>query len=151
MNLSTQKKALSAAAATSIMLLTAACGGSSSDGADTTSTTTQTTAADSGSASTGSYTDGDYSGSGSYSNPGGTSKVEVKLTLAGGKITAIDVTPEAENPTSKQYQTQFAGGIADQVVGKSLDDIDVSKVAGSSLTSKGFNDAIDQIKAEASA
>ena len=73
------------------------------------------------------------------------------LTLADNKITEITVTPEATNGTSKQYQTKFAGGIADEVVGKSIDDLKVSKVAGSSLTSQGFNDAIDQIKADAQA
>jgi hypothetical protein len=45
----------------------------------------------------------------------------------------------------------FIGGIADEVVGKDIDEISVSRVAGSSLTSGGFNDAIEQIKAEAAA
>ncbi len=61
------------------------------------------------------------------------------------------MTPEAENATSKQFQTKFAGGISDAVVGKSIDELNVSKVAGSSLTSTGFNAAIDDIKADAKA
>ena len=36
-------------------------------------------------------------------------------------------------------------------VGVAIDDLNVSKVAGSSLTSGGFNDAVEQIKAEARA
>jgi hypothetical protein len=35
------------------------------------------------------------------------------------------------------------------VVGKKLDDIKVSKVAGSSLTSGGFNQAVADIKTQA--
>ncbi|MFC5677192.1 FMN-binding protein [Aeromicrobium endophyticum] len=164
MNLPAHKKMLSAAAAVSVMLITAACG--SSEGSDGGSTTPAATSAaptsdapsadpatpDAGvGAEEAGYADGDYSAEGSYSNPGGESTVKVALTISDGTISKVDVTPEATNGTSKQYQTQFAGGIADQVVGKSLDDLDVSKVAGSSLTSKGFNDAIDQIKAEAGA
>ena len=38
-----------------------------------------------------------------------------------------------------------------EVVGKSIDEISVSRVAGSSLTSGGFNHAIETIKAEAAA
>jgi uncharacterized protein with FMN-binding domain len=161
MNLPAHKKMLSAAAAVSVMLITAACG--SSEGSDGGSTapaatsaapTSDAPAADPATPDVGGeeagYADGDYSAEGSYSNPGGESTVKVALTISDGTISKVDVTPEATNGTSKQYQTQFAGGIADQVVGKSLDDLDVSKVAGSSLTSKGFNDAIDQIKAEAS-
>ena len=37
----------------------------------------------------------------------------------------------------------------DVVVGQDIDEISVSRVAGSSLTSGGFNRAIEEIKAEA--
>ena len=162
MNLPAHKKMLSAAAAASVLLITAACGSSEeSDGGSSkpaatsaAAPTSDAPAADPATPDVGNeeagYADGDYTAEGSYSNPGGESKVKVALTISDGTISKLDVTPEATNGTSKQYQTQFAGGVADQVVGKSLDDLDVSKVAGSSLTSKGFNDAIDQIKAEAS-
>ena len=49
-----------------------------------------------------------------------------------------------------QYQ-QFIAGIDQEVVGKSLNDIEVTKVSGSSLTSGGFNEALAQIKSEAAA
>jgi uncharacterized protein with FMN-binding domain len=162
MNLPAHKKMLSAAAAASVLLITAACGsseesdgGSSKPAATSSAPTTEAPSEDPATPDVGAeeagYADGDYSAEGSYSNPGGESTIKVALTISDGTISKVDVTPEATNGTSKQYQTQFAGGIADQVVGKSLDDLDVSKVAGSSLTSKGFNDAIDQIKAEAGA
>lgn len=145
-------KLFPAAAAVSVLLLTAACGGSD-DPAEAVPTTSESSSAPTtnGDPSTGTYKDGDYEGSGEYSNPAGQSKVQVELTLADGKISDIDVTPEATNRTSKGFQSKFAGGIADEVVGKSLDEIDVDKVSGSSLTVQGFNQAIDQIKADATA
>lgn len=103
-----------------------------------------------GTAEGASYDSGTFTASGSYSSPGGTERVEVRLTLDADVITAVEVTPKAASPTSKQYQSSFVSGIADVVVGKNIDEINVSKVSGSSLTSKGFNEAIEQIKAEAS-
>ena len=69
----------------------------------------------------------------------------------GGTITDVEVTPEASDSTSDRYQSQFAGGISDEVVGKKITELDVSTVAGSSLTSGGFNDAIDDIIGQAQA
>jgi hypothetical protein len=150
MNLPAHKKMLSAAAAASVLLLTAACGGGSNDAADATSSTPSASASsDDSSTSSGTYKDGEYDAEGSYANPAGTSKVEVDLTLKDGLISDVEVTPEAENATSKQFQEQFASGIADVVVGKSIDAINVSKVAGSSLTVGGFDKAIEEIKADA--
>ncbi len=149
MKLSPHKTFFSATAAASVLLLTAACGGSD-DPASSTPTTSETSSAPE-SASTGSYNDGVYEATGEYSNPGGQSKVKVEVTLADGKISVVKVTPEATNGTSKGYQQKFASGIAPSVVGKSIDELDVSKVSGSSLTSQGFNQAIEQIKADATA
>ena len=97
------------------------------------------------------YTDGTYEALGEYVSPAGPSQVTVELTLEGDVVTAVTVTPEATNPNSLQFQTQFADGIADVVMGQDIDTLDVSRVGGSSLTSGGFNDALEQIKAEAAA
>lgn len=154
MNLPAHKKMLSAAAAASVLLLTAACGSSDSDGAAANAATSAPATADAttdpgtDSSSTAAYKDGDYTAEGDYVSPAGPSHVSVELTIADGVISDVSVTPEATNSTSKQFQTLFAGGIS-VVVGKSLDEANVSKVAGSSLTSGGFNDAIEKIKAEA--
>ncbi|AXH34922.1 hypothetical protein DVJ78_05415 [Humibacter sp. BT305] len=101
------------------------------------------------SASGGTYSDGTYEATGNYQSPNGTEEVDVSITLKGDVITAVTVTPEATNPTSVSYQTKFADGIAAEVVGKKIDEIDVSRVAGSSLTSGGFNAAIETIKSDA--
>lgn len=155
MTLRRHQKAVLAVTAVPTLLLAAACGQSTSDDAGSTpssAASSESASGNSGSAETsGDYQAGTYEASGSYSNPGGTSEVDVSVTLGdGGVIDDVTVTPRASG-TSKQYQDKFAGGIANEVVGKNIDDIDVTKVAGSSLTSGGFNQAIDQIKSEAQA
>lgn len=151
MKLPTHKKFLSATAAASVLLLTAACGGGE-EPADATPTTSETSSsATSDGSSAASFKDGVYEATGEYSNPGGQSKVKVEVTLADGTISVVKVTPEATNGTSKGFQQKFASGIAPAAVGKKIDELDISKVSGSSLTSIGFNQAIDQIKADATA
>ncbi len=150
MTLSSTHKFYSATAAVSVLLLAAACGSNSSDGAATTPTTAATTST-SGSTSSANYKDGNYSGEASYANPAGNSKLKVDLTLASGKITKIKVTPEATDPTSKGHQIDFAAGIAAETVGKSIDSLNISVIAGSSLTVQGFDKAIEEIKGEATA
>jgi len=104
---------------------------------------------DSGSASDAPYTDGTYEASGSYQSPNGTETVDVTITLADDTVTDVEVVGHGEAPESKRYQGQFIGGIAAEVVGKDIDEISVDRVAGSSLTSGGFMEALDAIKADA--
>ena len=100
-------------------------------------------------ASTGSYKDGTYSADGNYTSPNGTETVGVELTLASGAVSDVKITPHPSNPNTRKFQGEFASGIQAQVVGKKLDEIKVSKVAGSSLTSGGFNQAVADIKTQA--
>ncbi|GAA1781796.1 hypothetical protein GCM10009712_31390 [Pseudarthrobacter sulfonivorans] len=95
------------------------------------------------------YQDGTYSADGTYVSPNGTETVGVELTLAAGTVTAVNITQHPSNPNTRKFQGEFAGGIASQVVGKNIDELKVSKVAGSSLTSGGFNQAVEKIKSEA--
>ncbi|MFN3949958.1 hypothetical protein [Microbacterium sp.] len=104
-----------------------------------------------GSGSTGTYADGTYEATGQYATPESVETIDVTLTLAGDTVTAVEVTGDPQAAESKRYQSEFIGGIQDEVVGKKLDEISVSKVAGSSLTSGGFNDAVGAIKSEAKA
>jgi uncharacterized protein with FMN-binding domain len=152
MKLSPTHKFFSATAAVSVLLLTAACGGTSSDGTSSDPTTAATTDSSSGgSSSDGTFKNGSYTSEASYANPAGTSKLKVAVTLADNKITKIKVTPEATDPTSRGHQADFAGGIAAETVGKRIDALKVSVVAGSSLTHLGFDKAIQQIEDEAKA
>lgn len=98
-----------------------------------------------------SYADGTYTATGSYQTPETVEQIEVTITLADDVVTAVEVTGDPQASESERYQSEFIGGIQDEVVGKNIDDLSVDRVAGSSLTSGGFNDALDEIKAEAAA
>jgi hypothetical protein len=102
-----------------------------------------------GSADGGSYADGTYTAKGSYATPEAIESITVTVTLVDDVITDVEVEGAPTRPESSTFQGMFIGGIADQVVGKDIDEISVSRVAGSSLTSGGFNGAIEQIRAEA--
>lgn len=104
-----------------------------------------------GSTTSGAYADGTYEATGQYATPESVETVDVTLTIAGDTVTGVTVTGDPQAAESRRYQGEFIGGISDEVVGKKLDEISVSKVAGSSLTSGGFMKAVDAIKAEAQA
>ncbi|WP_285364239.1 FMN-binding protein [Microbacterium sp. LMC-P-041] len=114
-------------------------------------TDTSTESTDSGASTSGDYTDGTYTADGSYQTPETVEKISVTLTVADGLVTEVEVTGDPQARESEQYQGQFIDGISDEVVGKSLDEIEVSRVAGSSLTSGGFNEAVESIKEQAAA
>ena len=95
------------------------------------------------------YKDGTYEATGSYVSPGGTQSIKVSVTLKNNVVTDTEAQSGAVDSESSEFQGKFIGGYKQLVVGKSLNDISVSRVSGSSLTSQGFNDAIERIKSEA--
>ena len=97
------------------------------------------------------YAAGTYTASGAYQTPSTVEEIEVTITLEGDIITAVEVVGDPSVPESRENQAKFIGGIADAVVGQKIDDIEVTKVAGSSLTSGGFNKALEEIRSEAAA
>ncbi len=98
---------------------------------------------------TGEYNDGTYTAEGAYQTPETVEEISVTLTLEDGVVTEVAVTGDPQARETEQYQGEFIDGIAEEVVGVAVDDLDVSRVAGSSLTSGGFNSAVDEIKSQA--
>jgi len=97
------------------------------------------------------YADGTYTATGDYTTPGGPHTIEVELTIADNQVTDVNVTAvDVENRTSTRYLEVFNDGISGEVEGKELDEIRVSEINRSSLTSIGFNDAVNKIKDQAS-
>jgi uncharacterized protein with FMN-binding domain len=139
------------------ILAMAACSGTNSDTAASTPTTPSAPGPSAAAAPSdvgspappgqAGYADGRYTAKGWYG--GGPSSIDVTVTLADGRITAVEVTPNATNDTSLDYQRRFAGGVGDEVIGKDIDEVQLDRVAGSSTTPAGFNDALTKIKAEA--
>jgi len=99
----------------------------------------------------GEYSNGTYNAEGNYVSPGGPESIDVTITLTDGLITDATVVSNAQRPMSKQMQGQFISGFKEQVIGKNIDEVNLTKVSGSSLTPKGFNEALEEIKAQARA
>lgn len=64
-------------------------------------------------------------------------------------VTDATAQPQAEQPISKKMQQVFSQNFKGMVVGKNINEVTLDKVSGSSLTPKGFNDAVEQIKTQA--
>lgn len=90
-----------------------------------------------------------YEVDGNYTSPAGPESIGVKITLEDNIIKESEVTVRSQHPISKQKQEAFAANYKELVIGKNINDVKIDKVAGSSLTPKGFHDALEKIKAEA--
>jgi len=97
------------------------------------------------------YKDGTYTAAGVYRSPAGGEGVTVSLTLTDDKVTGATFSGDAMHKKSIAMQLAFGEGFKEQVVGKSLDEVSVGVVNGSSLTGGGFMDALAKIKVEAKA
>lgn len=95
------------------------------------------------------YKNGTYAAVGTYTAPSGKEEIAVSVTVANGKITNSTVTKQTENQTSTKFQNEFIAGYKQFVTGKDISTLKLTKVSGSSLTPGGFNNAIEQIKAQA--
>jgi uncharacterized protein with FMN-binding domain len=95
------------------------------------------------------YKDGTYKATGDYVSPGGNQEITVSVTVKDGVITDTSAQNGASDTESKEHQEDFIDNYKSQVVGKKLSEVSLSRVSGSSLTSQGFNDAIQQIRDQA--
>lgn len=113
--------------------------------------TTESTASSSDDSGSSTYKNGTYTATGSYSTPGGQESIGLSVTLAGDTISSAKVTQNATGGEAEEYQAKFAANFESQVVGKKIDEVSLSRVAGSSLTPRGFNNAITDIENQAKA
>jgi uncharacterized protein with FMN-binding domain len=95
------------------------------------------------------FKDGVYSSDGRYSTPGGNESIGVTVTLKSGVIEDINLEQRATGGDTEIYQRKFASQYKESVVGKNIEEVKLTRVAGSSLTSNGFNDALESIKRDA--
>jgi uncharacterized protein with FMN-binding domain len=96
-----------------------------------------------------SYRDGSFQANGTYQSLNGSENIIVVLELQDDIVTGVEITVNPNHPTTANYQAQFANGIGDIVIGQDIDTLDVTVVAGSSLTANGFREALNAIKADA--
>ncbi len=95
------------------------------------------------------YKDGTYDATGSYTTPESQEEIKVSLTVKDGTVTDTNVSFDPKKSESRQWQQRFASGYKQEVVGKPLSSLSLSRVSGSSLTPMGFNDAVDTIRQQA--
>lgn len=93
------------------------------------------------------YRDGRYRATGWYGSL--PSSIGVTLTLRANRIRTVRVTPHATDPTSRELQERFARAVGPRVVGRRIDEVRLTRLAGSSSTTLGFNDALRRIRADA--
>jgi uncharacterized protein with FMN-binding domain len=98
---------------------------------------------------TGTYKDGVFTADANYEVPDGQNTLTLKVTVASGKITAVEPTSDYQSGESARYIGRFDRNISGVVVGQPIDGLSVDRVGGASLTSAAFNDALDTIRNEA--
>ena len=114
--------------------------------ANNTSASTETAAT-----STASFKDGTYTAKGGYNTPGGRNSIDLSITIKNGAISASSASTNAPDRESELYDQMFLDAYKNYVLGKSVGSVNVSRVAGASLTTQGFNNALEQIANQAQA
>jgi hypothetical protein len=97
-----------------------------------------------------SYADGTYTVEAGYRAPSGQESIQVTLTIADGSVTDVASSAGSADREAAQFQRRFASAIRDEVLGRDLATLSVSRVAGASLTAHAFDAALDQIRSQAS-
>lgn len=147
--------ALIAIAATAVIIATSkkddTANTSDNNTTQTADTSDTTDSANSATDSSSTFKDGTYTATGGYQTPGGQESIDLTVTLSGNTITDAKVVQNASGGEAAEYQSKFASGYRSLVVGKKITDVSLTRVAGSSLTPVGFNNAISDIENQAKA
>lgn len=112
---------------------------------------TETSSSSSSVSSSSTFKDGTYSATSNYDTPGGGASIGVTVMLSGNTITNVSLTQGAPDREAQEFQDRFESGYKSLVVGKKITDVSLSRVAGSSLTPNGFNNALQDIESQAKA
>lgn len=110
--------------------------------------TTQTQSPDS---ATSAYKDGTYLSEVTYLTPIRKEyKLDVELSVKDGIVTGAEVTYSQgaeKDPNAQRFEAAYRT----EVIGKSLESINLSRVGGASLTTGAFNKALAEIKVDSAA
>lgn len=99
------------------------------------------------------YEDGEYEATADYTVPNGTQySVQVAMSISDDVVTDVQVffDDKESGQTSTGMQEAFYGAFGEEVIGQNLSEVNLSRVGGASLTSQAFNDAVVDIRAQAS-
>lgn len=93
----------------------------------------------------GSYKDGTYTTSVTYFTPDGQEPLTVKVTLSRNTVTESSISTTPISHEGRQYFDRFDSYYKSQVIGQKVSDVSLTRVAGASLTTDAFNQALQQI------
>ncbi|MEO8262969.1 MAG: hypothetical protein ABI566_10415 [Pseudolysinimonas sp.] len=131
------------------MISLAGCAPGSAIADPTSGSGSTTSSTPSAPARTSAFLDGTYTADGSYQAPSGIESITVELTVVDDVVTAVSTSGHATDHEAQEFQTLFSSAISSEAVGADLATLSVTRVAGSSLTSNGFNSALDDIRSQA--
>jgi putative ABC transport system ATP-binding protein len=77
-----------------------------------------------------------------------TENVKATFTLEGKKVVAVSTQYFDAIGPSANYQKGFEGAYKGQVIGKDIDEVELFRVGGASLTSQAFNKAVGMVKVQ---
>lgn len=81
-----------------------------------------------------------------YRTPAGNdNQIAVTITLNNDTVSDVSVNYNNGRGVHNNHQKRFDGEFRAQVIGKTIDNISLSRVGGASLTSKAFNDALASV------
>jgi len=91
-----------------------------------------------------------YQASGQYTSPAGQETVNVKLGIdTNNVIETADLSSNSQMMMSQRFQGMFFSAVKPQILGKKISEVGAfDRLNGSSLTSGGFNQAIQNIQAQ---
>jgi len=96
--------------------------------------------------SSSSFKDGTYSANGTFATPGGDQMIGVTLKIQNSKIASVSIQDKTTDERSAEYAKIFSDSISQVVVGQPISKAYLNgQVNGASLTSGGFNNALDTI------
>ena len=97
-----------------------------------------------------SFSDGTYTVEDAYFVMAGLSEpMRTTITLADGVITDASVAFDTQDIHSEYHQRDFSAVYKTQVIGAEITDVPFSRIGGASLTTGGFNDALEKIMSQA--
>lgn len=96
-----------------------------------------------------SFKDGTYSASVNYIAHRHNESIQVTLKIKDNIISSSELEQSMSDRESQQYQTEFEQLYKSRVVGKKLDQVSISRIAGASDTSEAFMTAVRQIQNKA--
>lgn len=97
------------------------------------------------------YKNGTYTADTTYEVPKSSNSIQVQITLDGDVVKSASATHQFGTTDNKSlvYTQDFDSALSGQIVGRKIEDVNLNRVGGASLTTEGFNTALANILQQA--